>query len=166
MSADELVDVVDSDDRVIGRATRAEVRAGNLRHRACYVVVRDGAGRHFVHLRAADKDVFPSHYDMMAGGVLASGEEYWAAAEREVSEELGVEPRQMREVGAVAYEDAGNRVIGRVFECRVAPPLRLQAAEIVSGEWLTTSELETRIAQAPFCPDSVAAFRLWLAERA
>ena len=161
MAAEEVVDVIDADDRVLRRATRADVRAENLLHRACYVVVLDDEDRLFVHLRTPTKDVFPSHYDMMAGGVLAAGEDYASGAQREVREELGVQPRQLREVGALRYEDSSNRVLGRVFECRVTPPLHLQASEVVSGEWLTLAEVEQRITAAPFCPDSLIAFDVW-----
>lgn len=164
-SSGEWVDVVDENDRVVGRATRADVRAGNLRHRACYVLVRDDEGRHFIHQRTATKDVFPSYYDMMAGGVLAAGESYAIAASREVGEELGVPALDLREVGGLVYEDATNRVVGRVFECRVVPPLRLQLEEIVGGEWVTADALERMLQQRDFCPDSVVAFEVWRRQR-
>ncbi len=159
---DELVDVVDEDDCVLRLATRAEVRAGNLWHRACYVVALDAAERVFVHLRTATKDVFPSHFDMMVGGVLAAGESYEDSARREVGEELGVAPLDLREVGALRYEDTRNRVLGRIYQCRVEGPLRLQAEEIVDGRWMAVEEVERQIRTAPFCPDGVVAFGVWL----
>ncbi|HEY6708773.1 MAG TPA: NUDIX hydrolase, partial [Actinomycetota bacterium] len=42
---DELLDVVDEQDRVVGQATRREVRARRLLHRFSSVLCRDGAGR-------------------------------------------------------------------------------------------------------------------------
>lgn len=165
MSASELVDVVDRDDRVVGVATRAEIRARNLWHRACYIVALDGEGRVFVHLRTPTKDIFPSHYDLVVGGVLASGEDYRAGAEREVREELGVEPEDLSRVGKIRYEDDSNRVVGEIFDCRVTPPLRLQREEVVSGEWLSLDEIEKRILGQPFCPDGVLAFRSWRRSR-
>lgn len=161
MGSGEIVDVVDRDDNVVGQATRARVRAENLWHRASYVVALDERGRVFVHLRTATKDIFPSHYDVTVGGVVESGESYLAAAAREVSEELGVEPRALREVGELRFEDRVNRVVGRIFECSVRPPLVLQAEEIVSGEWLEVEEVARRIESEPFCPDGVIAFRQW-----
>ncbi len=160
-----MVDVVDAADRVVGRATRAVVRAENLWHRACFIVALDGEGRVFVHLRTATKDVFPSYYDLTVGGVVGAGESYREAAEREVREELGVEPRDLERVGSLHYEDSANRVIGEIFDCRVIPPLTLQPEEVVSGEWLEVPAAARRIAAHPFCPDGVVAFGEWRRRR-
>ena len=95
---DELLDVVDEQDRVVGQATRREVRRRRLLHRFSSVFCRDPAGRLYVHRRTDDKDVYPGMYDMTAGGVLAAGETYLEAARRELAEELGVagpEPRYL-----------------------------------------------------------------------
>jgi len=93
---DELLDVVDDRDRVVGQASRREVRRRRLLHRFSSVLCFDGAGRVYVHRRTDDKDVYPGMYDTAAGGVLAAGETYLEAARRELAEELGVvgpEPR-------------------------------------------------------------------------
>src|SRR6185312_12309970 len=89
-SADELLDIVDASDEVIGRMPRGEATARGLRHRCVAVFVRDGSGRIFVHRRTAEKLVFPSLYDMFVGGVVGAGETYDDAALREAEEELGV----------------------------------------------------------------------------
>ena len=44
----EWVDVVDADDRVVGRTTRAEMRRRNLPHRAVYVLVLSSRNELFV----------------------------------------------------------------------------------------------------------------------
>jgi hypothetical protein len=53
LSADELLDIVDEQDRVVGQARRDEVYAHGLRHRSAFVLARDAAGRIFVHRRTA-----------------------------------------------------------------------------------------------------------------
>src|SRR5262250_3123813 len=117
MSASEMVDVVDGDDRVIGQATRAEVRAQKLRHRATYILVFNARGQLFVHQRTASKDIYPSYYDVAIGGVVAAGESYDAGAQRELSEELGVTAAPPRPILTFQFEDADNRVNGRVYSC-------------------------------------------------
>ncbi len=88
LSADELLDIVDEHDQVVGQAPRAEAYAHRLRHRCVFVLARDAAGRVFVHRRTARKLVFPSLYDMFVGGVVGAGESYDEAALREAGEEL------------------------------------------------------------------------------
>lgn len=61
---DELVDIVDLDDGVVGVVTRAEMRARNLRHRCGEILVRDPAGAVFVHRRTDTKDLYPGMRDM------------------------------------------------------------------------------------------------------
>jgi isopentenyldiphosphate isomerase len=90
VSAEEILDVVDVEDRVVGRLPRAEVYARRLVHRCVFVLVRDGAGRIFVHRRTDDKLTYPGRHDMFVGGVVGAGESYDAAAVREAAEELGV----------------------------------------------------------------------------
>ncbi len=87
----ELVDVVDDDDRVTATVTRAQMRAENLQHRSVGIAVLGTDGRLLVHRRADDKDVWPGRWDLAAGGVVAAGEEYAAAAVRELREEVGID---------------------------------------------------------------------------
>lgn len=161
MSASELVDVVDADDRVIGRATRAEVRAQKLRHRATYILVFNARGQLFVHQRTATKDVYPSHFDVAVGGVVGAGESYDQGAQRELAEEIGVTAAP-RPILKFQYEDAANRVNCRVYSCAYDGPLRLQAEEIVSGEWLDLDVVLERARQHPFCPDGIEALLRYL----
>jgi isopentenyldiphosphate isomerase len=156
-AADEPVDVVDAADAVIGRATRAEVRAGNLRHRATYVLVFNGAGQLFVHQRTAGKDVYPGYFDVAVGGVVTAGETYDEAARRELEEELGISGVPLRRVMRSAYEDQHNRVNGMIYSCTHDGPVTLQATEIASGEWLDLDVVLERIQREPFCPDGVDA---------
>lgn len=160
--AAERVDVVDADDRVIGTATRSEVRAGNLRHRAAYILVFNSEGRIFVHQRTATKDVYPSYFDVAAGGVVAAGESYEDAARRELEEELGIADVPLRRVVSLQFQDAQNQVNGAVYSCTYDGPMRLQPEEVVSGEWLDLDVLLDRLQRAPFCPDGIEALFRYL----
>lgn len=161
-AAEELVDVVDDADRVVGCATRAEMRAGKLRHRATYILVFNRQGQLFVHQRTASKDVFPSYFDVAVGGVVAAGESYDEGARRELAEEVGVTAVAPRPILSFRYEDENSAVNGRVYSCTYDGPLVLQAEEIVAGEWLDLDVVFERIHAAPFCPDGVAALCRYL----
>ncbi|MDX2170400.1 MAG: NUDIX domain-containing protein [Deltaproteobacteria bacterium] len=162
-SAGELVDIVDADDRVLRQATRAEMRAGRLRHRATYLLVFNSRGELFVHQRTASKDVYPAYWDVAVGGVVGAGESYDDGARRELAEEIGVRDAAPEPLFGFAWEDAGNQVHGRVYRVVTDAPLRLQAEEIQHGEWLLPAAVDARIARDPFCPDGVLVWRRYVA---
>ena len=88
---EEIFDLVDDDDRVIGRATRNEVHGNpKLLHRVVHVLVFDSLGRLYLQKRADDKDVQPGKWDTSVGGHVDAGEDRETAALRELSEELGI----------------------------------------------------------------------------
>jgi isopentenyldiphosphate isomerase len=163
VAADELVDVVDAQDRVVGRVSRAEMRARRLRHRATYLLVFNSRGELFVHLRTADKDVCPSHWDVAVGGVVGAGESYDDGARRELAEEVGIVDAVPQALFDFVYDDDRNQVNGRVYRVTWDGPLQLQAEEIVRGEWLTPGAVRARMHEVPFCPDGVQVFERYLA---
>jgi 8-oxo-dGTP pyrophosphatase MutT (NUDIX family) len=91
LAAEEIVDLVDEDDHVVGQAPRREVRTRNLLHREVAAIVRNPVGEIYVHRRTDTKDVFPGMYDMFVAGVVTSDESYEEAIRRELAEELGVQ---------------------------------------------------------------------------
>ena len=88
--SDEFFDVVDGRDTVVGRAARREVHARGLLHRAVHILVFDGAGRVFLQKRSMKKDIAPGLWDSSCSGHVDAGENYDAAAVRELAEELGL----------------------------------------------------------------------------
>jgi uncharacterized protein YhfF/isopentenyldiphosphate isomerase len=160
---DELLDIVDASDQVVGRLPRGEVYARGLRHRCVFVFVRDGSGRIFVHRRTADKLVFPSLYDMFVGGVVGAGEAYDDAALREAEEELGVSGlARPAALFSFLYEGtgaaAGHTWWSRVYEVRCDLPVNPQAEEVAWHAFLTEEELGHRLPEWDWVPDGLEAY--------
>lgn len=152
---DELVDVVDGMGRPVAVVRRHEMRARRLPHRCVYVLLFNTRGDLFVHLRAASKDVYPAHWDVAVGGVLAAGESFDAGARREAREELGVDVA-VAPLFPILWADAVTVVHGVAYKARHDGPFRLQPSEIVRGEFLPLGAVPDRAARAPFCPDGLA----------
>ncbi len=88
---DEIFDLVDLDDHVIGKVRRGEAhRNPALIHRSVQVLVFTHERHLLLQRRSARKDLFPGYYCASASGHVASGEEYATTAERELAEELGI----------------------------------------------------------------------------
>src|SRR5262249_25802812 len=137
-AGNELVDVIDDAGRTVGATTRGEVRARGLPHRCVYVLVFNQQGELFIHLRTPTKDVYPSHWDVTVGGVLAAGESFAEGARRELAEELGIdaEPDPLFPFG---YADAATVAQAVVYRVAHEGPFRLQPEEIVRGEFVPPS---------------------------
>jgi isopentenyldiphosphate isomerase len=86
---DELIDLVDEDDRVIGTVGKRETETDpRLVHREIAILIHRG-GELLWQLRSAAKTVMPSTWDLACAGHVGAGELPAAAAPRELREELG-----------------------------------------------------------------------------
>ncbi|MFF8355932.1 NUDIX domain-containing protein [Streptomyces chartreusis] len=167
-SADEILDIVDEQDRVIGRSPRGEAYAKGLRHRCVFIEARDAEGRLFVHRRTPTKLVFPSRYDMFVGGVVGAGESYDEAALREAEEELGVNglPRPTLLFKFLYDNGAGQTWWSAVYEVRCELPVDPQVEEVAWYDFLPEAEVERRLTEWPWVPDGLAAYERLKALRA
>jgi 8-oxo-dGTP pyrophosphatase MutT (NUDIX family) len=156
---DEIVDLVDEANRVVGRARRSEVRARNLLHRGVGILCRNSRGEVFVHRRTETKDVFPGMYDMFVGGVVGAGEEYAEAARREVAEELGITGAELRYLFHHLYLGPRNRSWVAVYEVEWDGPVRLQESEVAWGAYLGMEALIAKLPEWTFVPDGLEIFQ-------
>jgi len=153
--ADEYFEIYDAENRPCGRAPRRDCH-GNpaLRHRASQVMVfHPEDGRMLLQRRSRAKDIQPGRWDTAVGGHLQLGEEYPAAARREMAEELGVEPDALEFVMDLAIRNEIESEDLRVFKCRHAGPFRFQASEIDELRWFTRDELCDPRWRAEFTPN-------------
>ncbi|MEU8547345.1 NUDIX hydrolase [Streptomyces roseoverticillatus] len=158
--ADEVLDIVDEQDRVIGQAPRGEAYARGLRHRCVFVLARDGDGRIFVHRRTPGKLVFPSRYDMFVGGVVGAGESYDEAALREAEEELGVSGLPApTPLFRFLYEGPGGSWWSAVYEVRCDSAVSPQVSEVAWHGFLSEEELRARLGEWDWVPDGFEAYR-------
>src|SRR5882757_2672876 len=88
--SDEIFDVVNDRDEVIGQEMRANVHRLGLKHRAVHVLVFNRRGELFLQKRSMKKDTFPGAWDSSSSGHLDTGEDYDTCAVRELQEEIGL----------------------------------------------------------------------------
>ena len=88
LSQGEIVDVINSDDRVITSIGRDIAHAYGIRHRTANILIRTPEGKFIFQVRAHHKKAYP--YGLSAyGGHLLKGETYDEARNGEMVQELG-----------------------------------------------------------------------------
>ena len=74
---EEILDLVDDNDNVIGSKPRSEIYTEGLHNfRVVNAFVINSKGKIWVPRRAADKRLFPLSLDMSMGGHVETGESY------------------------------------------------------------------------------------------
>jgi isopentenyldiphosphate isomerase len=155
----EVFDLVDEHDRVIGQARRGEVH-GNpaLMHRSVQVLVFDGAGRVLLQRRSRTKDLFPGYFCASASGHVAAGETYAHTAAREVVEELGVS-LALTYVGKLIVRSSVETELTAVFIALGDGPFHFHPTETEGGTFMSRADLARGRAadQLPLTPALQAA---------
>jgi isopentenyldiphosphate isomerase len=76
----EILDIVDENNTVVGIATKDEILKKNLIHRGVVVFLFDSKHKIFIHQRTENKMIYPNMWNMTLGGSVASGESFLEAA--------------------------------------------------------------------------------------
>lgn len=147
---DEIFDVVNERDEVIGQRSRRDVHNLGLLHRAVHVLVFNSGGQLFLQKRSMEKDCFPGAWDSSASGHLDTGESYDACAMRELHEELGlkleVAPERLFKIDACA--ETGFEFCW-VYRCEANGPFSLNPEEIETGEWFDSERISDWMRERP-----------------
>lgn len=88
---EEILDLVDENDRIIGNAPRSDCHGDpRCMHRAVHLFVLNRQREIYLQKRSGDKRVQPGKWDTSVGGHIATGEKTVDALFREAYEELGL----------------------------------------------------------------------------
>ena len=145
--SEELLDVVDADDNIVGVEKRGEIHARGLMHRSVHILVFNSRGELFLQKRSMQKDEMAGLWDSSAAGHVDRGESYLDCAIRGIEEELGIVPEIDPEVlfklpatPVTGYEHA------TVYRYVHDGALRLDPDEIDDGAWLAPADMDARVA--------------------
>lgn len=148
--AEEIFDIVNECDVVVGQAPRREVHARGLRHRAVHVLVFNARGEVFLQKRSMLKDTAKGKWDSSSSGHVDTGEDYDACAARELHEEIGLTPtqppRRLFKIDACA--ETGWEFCW-IYRCESEGPFALHPDEIETGGWFAPEFVERWVAERP-----------------
>jgi isopentenyldiphosphate isomerase len=141
-SPDEVFDVVDESDVVIGHEFRRAIHRRGLLHRAIHIFWLRSDGMLCLQRRSYAKDNCPGLLSSSCAGHVDSGEDYHTAAVRELHEELGIRvaAAELTEIDyAPWHPDLGNEFV-RSYVLRGDYPTQLARFEVDAIVWRTPAE--------------------------
>lgn len=162
----EMLDVVNEKNRIVGKEAREKCHRQFLPHRLIHVFVFDRKGRIFVAKRSKRKAVHPTLLDVSVAGHVDSGETYKQAALRELFEELGIKPRTIRKLFKFRLKSSPENVFVTQYSAEIERAGKLNKYEIKSGKFIEWKEMRRMASQNPkkFAPTSIAALKRYKAQ--
>lgn len=158
MTGDELVDLVDDQDKVVGSASVRRCLREGLLHRAVATLVVRTSGKFVLQQRSKLDRWNPGLWTISSTGHVKRGETYEAAARRELREELGVEARlkRLRKYALPIFSEGGLTEHEWVsfFTCKTDAPCSIDLAELESVKEVTMEELREALSGGRFTPDA------------
>eukprot|EP00002_Diphylleia_rotans_P037562 TRINITY_DN8403_c0_g1_i1.p1 TRINITY_DN8403_c0_g1~~TRINITY_DN8403_c0_g1_i1.p1 ORF type:complete len:196 (-),score=56.90 TRINITY_DN8403_c0_g1_i1:108-695(-) len=93
---EEIFDIFDEHNKLIGQQLRRIVHKRGLYHRSVNVLLFNEKAEILLQRRAETKDVCPGLWDLSCAEHLQPGEDYESAARRGLKEELGIQLSQLK----------------------------------------------------------------------
>jgi len=150
INPEEILDLVDENDKVIGSKPRSEIYAEGLNNfRVVNAFVINSEGKIWIPRRTVNKRIFPLGLDMSMGGHVDTGESYETAFKRELAEELNlnVEITPYSLLGHLNPNKDGVSAFMNVYEIKSDIVPDYNKEDYIEYFWLTPKELLDKLAQ-------------------
>lgn len=137
MKKDELLDLVDKKDKVIGSVWKSEAHKDPSKiHREVAIAVFNGGGEVLLQQRSISKKHHPGRWAITAGHV-GKGEKPSIAARRELFEELGWK-KKLIFLGKLLLDDNKERRFFWIYYLivRNRPKVVFESSEIMDIKWV------------------------------
>ncbi len=138
----EIFDIVDENDRVIGRATREECHSNpDLMHRSICILIFNSKGDLLLQKRSMKKDLNPGKWTTSVSGHVKSGNNYEEAAKRELEEELGIS-LPMEKLFVVDLRLKQESEMSMVFRAKSNGPFKPDPEEVDEVRFFSIEEIK------------------------
>lgn len=141
---DEIVDIVDENDNIIGKATKGEVNSNpSLIHREIGIIIFDNKGRVLTQQRSKNKKNDPLAWTISVAGHVPSGMTYEEAAHMELMEELGFDTKLVVYEKETYHTTSETQIITSFMgQLPRDVEVKINTAEIESYRFINSSDLE------------------------
>jgi 16S rRNA (adenine1518-N6/adenine1519-N6)-dimethyltransferase len=162
LTNDERFPVVDKNDRILRDASRSQVHANNLRHRAVHILIFNPAGEVYLQQRSRSKDRHPLRWDSSAAGHVVAAESYDETARRELMEELGISV-PLKRISKLPASERTDREFIWLYRGEVVGNLSPNQTEVEAGAFFPETIIDGWIATRPedFAPGFIECWKLY-----
>lgn len=150
---EELVDIVNEKNEIIGKSTRGQAHKKGLIHRALSVVVLNSKRQILLQQRSKNRSIHPLSWDLSTSEHVLAGESYEEAAKRSLKEELGIYAK-VKIAGKINLQKRKYQVGGKeVFENEMVVmlvsfhegPFKLDPSEVNQVKFFSIGEVEKMV---------------------
>ena len=148
MLKDELLDLVDNQDNIIGQIARSKVWQDHIKNvRVINVFLINSKNELWIPKRTSRKKIFPSCLDFSVGGYVMTSESYEQAFKREVSEELNLDTSKLNHCLLFHLSPYEHNVSSfmHVYQIKTDTVPNYNIHDFDSYSWLTIDELKATI---------------------
>jgi isopentenyldiphosphate isomerase len=139
---EELLEVVNHKGEVITILPRNHIHGNpSLIHRVVHVLVFNKMGELLLQKRSMSKDVAPGRWDTSVGGHLNPGEDPPSAARREMSEELGISPGQLKFLYTYIHTNSYETELVYTYSCLYESEIYFNPGEIDEVKFWSLEEI-------------------------
>ena len=128
---EEILEIVDREGNTIATALRSHIHGNpSLIHKVVHVLVFNDKGELLLQKRSMNKDVAPGKWDTSVGGHVPNGENLITAAVREMEEELGITPINLKPLYSYIHSNHYESELVYTHSCMHNGPFSFNREEI------------------------------------
>ena len=147
--SEEILDLVDTDDNVIGQLARTEVYARDLHsYRVVNCFLRNSHGQLWIPRRAASKKLKAGALEYSVAGHVSTGETYDQALLREAAEEIHFDLMRIpwRRLGKLTPPADGSFCFQGIYEIQSDETPAFNPEDHSEAKWMSVPEILAAIA--------------------
>jgi len=158
----ELCDIVTEENIVVGHRARSDCHGNpELIHRAVHILVFNSDWQLLLQKRSLSKEVQPGRWDSSVGGHVEAGENYLAAARREMKEELGLSELPLTLLYPSKIRNSFESENVMTFLARYDGAVDFSAEEIAEVRYWTPEEIDQVIGKEILTPNFEEEWGRW-----